>query len=178
MFEVTGQSIFTTHCWRCRTDGGRGFGLSAHPAVPTWQLALVDDFRKVALLSKDPTLPFRLIFGRFFCDCVFRRTVSSGWSGGRVEGSFRVVLPLLFSSVKYCLASSFFRWCCFFPLFCWFLLLLLVVVLSTLHVRGLFFFDLLGTIPTQRREEEGSTTKRRRRLSSSTRKGGEGTQHH
>ena len=39
---------------------------------------------QVASLGKDPTLPFRSIFGRyFFCDSLFRRTVPSGWSGRR-----------------------------------------------------------------------------------------------
>ena len=50
----------------------------------------------MASLSKDPTLPFRLIFGRcFFCDSVFRRPVPAGgrvvWrvlSGGAASPSY------------------------------------------------------------------------------------------
>ena len=66
----------------------------AYPAVPTWQLALVVAFQKVASLSKS-NFAFRLMFGRcFFCDSVFWKTVSQ-----RLVGS----------------SGGPFGWCCFPP---------------------------------------------------------------
>ena len=90
----------------------------AHQAIPTWPLALIVAYQKMASLSKDPTLPFRLICGRCFFVILHFGELSQ-----RVVGSsgrfFRVVLLLLLlhcveavfhlSTVPWCcLASSFF----------------------------------------------------------------------
>ena len=70
----------------------------AHPAVPTWQFALVVDFHKEASSSKDSHVHFRFFFPEvLFFVILFLGELSP--PGGRVVGrSFRVVLlspPLL-----------------------------------------------------------------------------------
>ena len=153
----------------------------AHPAVRTWQLALVVAFHKLASLSKTPTLPLGLIFGWYFFlwFCFFRRIVPRGVVGR----SFRVVLFPLLSSVGWggvafslflCFGAAFLPilwegllfhlssvgWCCFASSS--------FMVLSP-FLAGVFS----GNQHHPEEGEEGSTT-RRRRPRSPTRKGGEG----
>ena len=85
------------------------------PCVHSGNLHWSLPFKKWHLWARIQLCLFALISGSVFCDSVFWRTVSRGWSGRRelLSGGAASLL----SSSGWCrLAFSFFGWCCVFPL--------------------------------------------------------------